>query len=228
MQVPFMRAYAQLMVKTCHKRNAHAMGGMAAFIPSRKDEKINQIAFAKVREDKELEATSGFDGTWVAHPDLVAVAKEQFDKVLGSNPNQKSKLRDDIIANAESLLNVKIDGGKITETGLLNNIDVALQYIESWLRGTGAAAIHNLMEDAATAEISRAQIWQWINNQSKLDDGRTITLELYKSLKEKQQATLTTAGAGRYAQAGEILDRLVESKQFPEFLTTIAYEYLKD
>jgi len=228
MQVPFMRAYAQLMVKTCHKRSAHAMGGMAAFIPSRKDEKINEIAFAKVREDKELEATSGFDGTWVAHPDLVVVAREQFDKVLGSNPHQRSKQRDDVVANAEILLDVKIDGGKITQTGLLSNIDVALQYIESWLRGTGAAAIHNLMEDAATAEISRAQIWQWINREAKLDDGTPITLELYKALKEKQLAKLITPGKGRYAEAAEILDGLVESKHFPEFLTTAAYEYLKE
>lgn len=175
-----------------------------------------------------MEATSGFDGTWVAHPDLVAVAKEQFDKVLGANPNQKSRQRDDVVASAQKLLDVAIDGGKITEAGLLANIDVALQYIESWLRGTGAAAIHNLMEDAATAEISRAQLWQWINNQAKLDDGRLITFELYVELKEKQLAQLTKSNPGRYADAAKILDNLVESKQFPEFLTIPAYDYLND
>lgn len=226
MRVPFMRAYCRLLVKTCHKRGAHAMGGMAAFIPSRKDAAINEVAMSKVKEDKELEVTTGFDGTWVAHPDLVPVAKDVFDKTLGSNPNQKSKQLDDVVAGSE-ILAVKIDGGLITEKGLTNNVDVALQYIESWLRGTGAAAIHNLMEDAATAEISRAQLWQWIICGAKLDDGRPITKELYRQTRDAQLKILSTAPNNRYKEAAEILDRLVESETFAEFLTTDAYAYLK-
>ncbi|RTL38406.1 MAG: malate synthase A [Candidatus Melainabacteria bacterium] len=225
MRVPFMRAYCRLLVKTCHRHGAHAMGGMAAFIPSRKDAAINEVAMTKVKEDKELEAGTGFDGTWVAHPDLVPVAKEVFDKTLGSNPNQKSKQLDDVVAGTE-LLAVKIEGGQITEKGLVNNVDVALQYIESWLRGTGAAAIHNLMEDAATAEISRAQLWQWIICGAKLDDGRAVTKELYRQTRDSQLKILGTAPDNRYKEAAEILDRLVESENFEEFLTTDAYRYL--
>lgn len=226
MRVPFMRAYCRLLVKTCHKRGAHAMGGMAAFIPSRKDTAINEVAFNKVNEDKELEASTGFDGTWVAHPDLVSVAKTVFDKALGANPNQKFKQLDDVVAGKE-LLDVKIDGGKVTEIGLNNNVDVGLQYIESWLRGTGAAAIHNLMEDAATAEISRAQIWQWIVCGAVLEDGRPVTLDLYKQTRDEVLKTLSTAPNNRYKEAAAILDKLVESPTFIEFLTTDAYNYLK-
>jgi malate synthase len=226
MRVPFMRAYCRLLVKSCHRRGAHAMGGMAAFIPSRKDAAINEVAMSKVKDDKELEATTGFDGTWVAHPDLVVVAKDVFDKTLGSNPNQKSKQLDDVVKGSE-LLAVKIDGSAITEKGLVNNVDVALQYIESWLRGTGAAAIHNLMEDAATAEISRAQLWQWIICGAKLDDGRPITIELYRQTRDAQLKVLSAAPNNRYKEAAEILDRLVESENFAEFLTTDAYRYLK-
>jgi malate synthase len=226
MFVPFMRAYCDLLVKTCHRRGAHAMGGMAAFIPSRKDAKVNEIAFAKVREDKERETKSGFDGTWVAHPDLVAVAKEVFDKTLGDKPNQKSKLREDVVVKASQLLDTNVEGGKITEAGLRLNVDVSLQYIESWLKGVGAAAIHNLMEDAATAEISRAQIWQWIKNGAKLDDGRLINRALYDTIKKDEVARMTESGKGRYPEAGAILDSLIHSDEFVEFLTVPAYSYL--
>lgn len=228
MKVPFMRAYCQLLVKTCHKRGAHAIGGMAAFIPSRKDAQINETAFTKVKEDKDLEASTGFDGTWVAHPDLVAVARERFDSVLGNSPNQKQKMPEITSVPAAALLATRIEGGKITEAGLRNNINVALQYIDSWLRGVGAAAIFNLMEDAATAEIARAQIWQWIKNDAKLDDGRAITLSLYESIKEKELADLTAQGEGRFKEAARILDSLVHSPSFVEFLTVPAYDSLED
>lgn len=227
MNVPFMSAYCKLMVKTCHSRGAHAMGGMAAFIPSRKDMEINKVAIAKVREDKEREAHLGFDGTWVAHPDLVPVAKEVFDSVLGKNPNQKDKPVETSSTNAAELLNTKIPGAEITDAGVNNDIDVALQYIESWLRGVGAAAIYNLMEDAATAEISRAQLWQWIHNKARLSTGEVITLADYKSRRDKILAKLTAAAPGRFNEAKEILDGLVENKTFVEFLTIPAYRYLK-
>jgi malate synthase len=228
MRVPFMRSYCRLLVHTCHRRGAHAMGGMAAFIPSRKDPAINEVALTKVREDKDLEVATGFDGTWVAHPDLVLVAKEVFDKSFGSQPNQKTKPLENVNVTAADLLNVHVDGGKITEAGVTLNIDVALQYIESWLRGNGAAAIHNLMEDAATAEISRAQLWQWIKNQAKLDDGRTITRDLYSSIADKKVDELTGQNQGRFADARRILNSLVNSDSFMEFLTIPAYEYLSD
>lgn len=226
MNVPFMRAYCDLLVKTCHRRKAHAMGGMAAFIPSRRDKELNERALAKVHEDKQRETGQGFDGTWVAHPDLVAVAKEEFDKVLAEKPNQKQVMRSDVSVSARQLLDANIDAAKISEAGLLNNISVALQYLDNWLRGIGAAAIYNLMEDAATAEISRAQIWLWINRAAKLDDGRTVTKELYSSLKEQELKSLKQAAAGRLDQAAEILDKLVLNEQFIEFLTLPAYDYL--
>jgi malate synthase len=176
MTVPFMRAYTELLVKTCHRRGAHAIGGMAAFIPSRKDAEVNRVALEKVREDKVRESGDGFDGTWVAHPDLVPHVKEIFDGILKDKPHQKDRLREDVNVAAADLLNFTISGAKITEAGLRLNINVGLLYIESWLQGTGAAALYNLMEDAATAEISRAQIWQWINHPTAaLDDGRKIT-----------------------------------------------------
>ncbi len=228
MRVPFMRAYCKLLVKTCHKRGAHAMGGMAAFIPSRKDPKINEVALSRVTDDKELEVETGFDGTWVAHPDLVPVAKTVFDKAFGSKPNQKDKQLDDVSVTGKELLAVAIDGGKITEAGVSNNVNVALQYIESWLRGVGAAAIHNLMEDAATAEISRAQLWQWIKTGAKLDDGRVMTKEIYQKTRDKELAELTAGGAGRYKDAAEVLNTLVESDEFIDFLTIKAYDYLEN
>ncbi|MDZ4835677.1 MAG: malate synthase A [Candidatus Melainabacteria bacterium] len=228
MRVPFMRAYCKLLVKTCHRRGAHAMGGMAAFIPSRKDPKINEVALAKVTEDKELEVETGFDGTWVAHPDLVPVAKKVFDQAFGTKPNQKEKQLADVKVAGKELLDVAIAGGKITAVGIANNINVALQYIESWLRGVGAAAIHNLMEDAATAEISRAQLWQWIKTEAKLDDGRPVTKELYREFRDKELKDLTAGGAGRYKEAAEVLNYLVESDEFIDFLTVKAYDYLEN
>lgn len=227
MAVPFMKAYCNLLVQTCHKRGAHAMGGMAAFIPSRKDVEITERALAKVREDKERETSQGFDGTWVAHPDLVPVAKELFDKALGQKPNQKHVLREDVKTSAAELINTKIEGGEITEAGVRLNVNVALQYIESWLRGVGAAAIHNLMEDAATAEISRAQLWQWIHNNAKLQDGRVLTPEMYETIRKEELSQLSGKGSGRWVEAAEILDSLINSKQFTEFLTIPAYAYLK-
>jgi malate synthase len=226
MAVPFMSAYAKLLVATCHKRGAHAIGGMAAFIPSRKDSKINEIAFAKVREDKNREASLGFDGTWVAHPDLVPVAKAVFDETLGTNPNQVHILHNDLKVAAAELLDTTIAGGKITKAGVAANIDVALQYIESWLSGVGAAAIHNLMEDAATAEISRAQIWQYIRSSAKTDEGETITAELYKELRDAAMQELTKVDGRRFVDAAEILDQIILTDQFIDFLTIPAYSYI--
>lgn len=232
MGVPFMEAYAQLLVKTCHKRNVHAMGGMSAFIPS-KDETINKTAFEKVRQDKVREVLHGFDGTWVAHPRLVEIAKTEFDKVLENTSHQKSIMRHDVNVSARDLLQVNSAGHKITEQGVRTNINVALLYIESWLRGVGAAAIHNLMEDAATAEISRAQLWQWLNHDNvKLDDGRAFNLDLYLKLYDEELNALLTQfrNEGRdltyLHRAEELLDKLVLSDDFEDFLTTLAYRYL--
>lgn len=227
MAVPFMRAYAQLLVKTCHKRGAHAIGGMAAFIPSRKDAEINALAFAKVTEDKTREAGDGFDGTWVAHPDLVPIARAVFDDALGDRMNQKHNLRADFETTADQLLNTKIEGAKVTLQGVISNIDVGLQYIESWLRGIGAAGIHNLMEDAATAEISRAQLWQWLSSGTKLDNGEIITEKMYRELKKELLEKLAVTPGNRFADAEAILDDLVLSKEFAEFLTIPAYQFLK-
>jgi malate synthase len=231
MTVPFMRAYTGLLVQTCHKRGAHAIGGMAAFIPSRKDPHVNETALAKVREDKQRESGDGFDGTWVAHPDLVPIAKEVFDGVLKENPHQKDKLREEVHVTAKDLLSIRIDGGHVTEAGLRLNIDVSLQYLYSWLRGSGAVGIYNLMEDTATAEISRAQIWQWLHHPSvAVLDGRQVTLELYRAFlaDEAEKAhNLTGEPADRTMEtARAIFDRLVTHPDFIEFLTTVAYEYL--
>ena len=183
MTSPFMRAYTELLVKTCHQRGAHAIGGMAAFIPSRKDPIVNENALRKVREDKLRESGDGFDGTWVAHPDLVPAAKEIFDEVLGDKVHQKERMREDVNVAASQLIDFTIPGGQITEAGLRLNLNVALQYVEAWLRGTGAVAIYNLMEDAATAEISRSQIWQWIRSpKGVLEDGRKVTLDMFRTL----------------------------------------------
>src|SRR4029079_19382140 len=183
MAVPFMRAYCELLVKTCHRRNAHAMGGMAAFIPSRRDAEVNAVALEKVREDKDREASQGFDGTWVAHPDLVPVAMASFYRVLADRPNQIDRQRDDVEISAADLLDVAATPGGITEAGLRNNVSVGIQYLAAWLQGAGAVAINNLMEDAATAEISRSQIWQWLRHDRVTDDDvRRITEDEIASL----------------------------------------------
>jgi malate synthase len=226
MTAPFMRAYTELLVQTCHRRGAHAIGGMAAFIPSRRDAAVNERALAAVREDKRREAGDGFDGTWVAHPDLVPVAQEAFDAVLGSRPNQKERRRDDVQADARSLLDFRVPGGKITEAGVRNDISVAVQYVESWLRGTGAVALFNLMEDAATAEIARGQLWQWRRNGATLDDGRPLTAERYRRLRDDELAKLRRFEGDRIDDARGLIDRLVLADDFTEFLTVPAYELI--
>lgn len=232
MSVPFMRAYAKLLVQTCHKRKAHAMGGMSAFIPSRKDEHINKLAFEKVTADKELEASTGFDGTWVAHPDLVPVALSPFNRILGENPNQKHVLLENEIITAAQLSDFTVPDGCITEAGIRMNIQIGILYIESWLRGVGAAAIHNLMEDAATAEISRAQLWQWIHHGAKTYYGVTIDISMYKFLladeiqKIKEIVGESNYLNGKFQEAISLFDKLVTQKNFDLFLTTEAYNTL--
>ncbi len=226
MTVPFMRAYTELLVKTCHRRGAHAIGGMAAFIPSRRDKEVNDVALAKVRDDKERESGDGFDGTWVAHPDLVPIAKDVFDRVLGDRPNQKERRREDVQVSTAQIADIRVPGGTITEAGVRNNISVALQYLNAWLQGTAAVAIFNLMEDAATAEISRAQLWQWLHHGAKLDDGRPVTGELYTQIRDEELEKLGGAAQGRYRDAAQLLDQLVRDQQFTEFLTLPAYAIL--
>jgi len=227
MTVPFMRAYTERLVHTCHRRGAHAMGGMAPFIPSRKNPEINTAALAKVRDDKLREVNDGFDGTWVAHPDLVPTAKEVFDAALGARPNQKDRLRDDVRVTDAQLVDLRVDGGKVTEAGVRNNVSVALQYVSAWLGGNGAVAIFNLMEDAATAEISRAQLWFWVHHGGKLDDGRPVTAALYRALRDDEASKLADLPAAAHLrQAIAILDELVESDDFAEFLTLPAYRLL--
>ncbi len=220
MSVPFMRAYAERLVQVCHRRGAHAIGGMAAFIPSRKDAEVNARAFARVREDKQRESAQGFDGTWVAHPDLVPVACAVFDDVLGSRPNQKERSRDDVHTTAEQLLDASVAGGQVTAEGIRMNVEVALLYIEAWLRGSGAVAIHNLMEDAATAEISRTQLWQWIRHGAAIAGGGTMTGEYYRAVREVELARATTGAeaSARFPEAAALLDTLVLG-EFEEFFT---------
>ena len=233
MTVPFMRAYSELLVKTCHKRGAHAMGGMAAFIPSRRDEEVNRIAFTKVREDKLREANDGCDGTWVAHPDLVPLATEIFDEVLGDRPNQIDRQRDDVAVTAGDLVDYTIDDGRITEAGVRQNVDVAIQYIAAWLRGTGAAAIYNLMEDAATAEISRSQIWQWVTSGASTVEGDAITPEyVHKIVDEETDRLRAEFGheiydSGRFEEARGLFEQVALATRFPNFLTEPAYEILE-
>ena len=226
MTAPFMRAYTELLVKTCHRRGAHAIGGMAAFIPSRRDPEVNARALAAVREDKRREAGDGFDGTWVAHPDLVPVAQESFDAVLGSRPNQKDRQRDDVAADAGRLLDFRVPGGRITEAGVRNDASVAIQYVESWLRGTGAVALFDLMEDAATAEIARGQLWQWRRHGATLDDGRQMTAALYQQLRADELGKLRRFEGDRFDDARALIDRLVLSDELADFLTLPAYELL--
>ena len=222
MTIPSMRAYTELLVQTCHKRGAHAMGGMAPFIPTRKNPEVNEKALAQTRADKEREATDGFDGSWVAHPDLVPVAKEVFDRKLPGKANQKERLREEVRVTAAQLQDTQVAGGKITEAGVRNDVSVALQYISAWLGGNGAVAIFNLMEDAATAEISRAQLWQWITNKAKLDDGRAIDKALYEKVRDEELAKLP----GTDPRAVKLLDQLALG-DFLDFLTLPAYALLE-
>jgi len=230
MTTHFMRSYSLLTIKTCHRRNAHAIGGMAAQIPIKSDPKANEEALARVRADKHREATDGHDGTWVAHPGLVPIALEEFDAVM-KGPNQIDRKREDVNVTAADLL--EVPAGTITEAGLRNNISVSLQYLDSWLRGSGCVPINNLMEDAATTEISRAQIWQWIHHpKGILDDGRKVTIDLFRQwMQEELDKIKATVGEKVYAQrrytsAAEILDQIITSDQFVEFLTLPAYQYL--
>ncbi|MBA2720240.1 MAG: malate synthase A, partial [Chloroflexi bacterium] len=221
MTTPFMRAYTELLVRTCHRRGAHAIGGMAAFIPSRRDPVANEAAMTKVRDDKERESRDGFDGTWVAHPDLVPLATEIFDGVLGDRPHQKERARDEVHTTAAELLDFAVPGGRVTEAGVRMNVSVALQYLDAWLAGNGAAAINNLMEDAATAEISRSQLWQWRVGGAVMEDGRSVTGGLYTAIRDTELAALGGAdgGSGHLAEAAELLDGLVLDDTFTEFLT---------
>jgi malate synthase len=235
MTVPFMRAYSELLVKTCHGRRAHAMGGMAAFVPSRRTPEINEKAFAGVRADKEREAGQGFDGTWVAHPDLVPVAMAEFDRVLADRANQVDRRRDDIDVGAGELLDVTTTGAEVTEAGLRNDVNVGIQYISSWLRGNGAAAINHLMEDAATAEIARSQVWQWVRHGAELEDGRTVTPELVRQIEgEELERIRADVGdeffysQGRPDESRELFEDVALSERFVDFLTLVAYERLND
>jgi len=232
MTAPFMRAYTELLVRTCHKRGAHAIGGMAAFIPSRKDAEANKVAVRKVREDKSREAGDGFDGSWVAHPDLVPVCREIFDEVLGERPNQRERLRDDVSVSAADLLDVKSTPGEITEAGLRNNVSVGLQYLSAWLRGNGAVGIFGLMEDAATAEISRSQVWQWLNLGVEIGDGQTVTPDLVERVIAEELTKIREAVGdevyeqGRMDDATEIYRSIALADEFADFLTLPAYERL--
>jgi malate synthase len=233
MTVPFMRAYTELLAATCHRREAHAMGGMAALIPSRKgDQEANEKALDGVLKDKEREVSQGYDGTWVAHPDLVPVAREVFEKGLDGKPNQVSRKRDDVQVSAAELLDLGATPGQITENGLRTDVNVGFQYISFWLTGRGAAAINSLMEDAATAEISRSQIWQWIHHGVELDDGRTVTADLVRQVLDEETARIREQVGDEVWQGGrpddtrEIFESVALSPELLEFLTIPAYEYL--
>lgn len=229
MTTHFMHSYSLLLIKTCHKRGIHAMGGMAAQIPIKDDPEANSVAMEKVRADKEREAGDGHDGTWVAHPGLVPVAKEIFDRLMPT-PNQIHRLRDDIQITAKDLL--KMPEGQITEQGLRTNIDVGIQYLEAWLRGIGCVPIYNLMEDAATSEISRSQVWQWIHHGALLSDGRKVTGTLYRNLVPEELTKIKSLVGrdrfenGQFELASSIFEELITNKQFTDFLTTVAYKYL--
>jgi len=216
-------------VRTCHRRGAHAIGGMAAFIPSRRDPEVNAKALTKVREDKTRESGDGFDGSWVAHPDLVPVCREIFDGVLGDRPNQLDKLREDVSVTAADLLAIAKTPGEITEAGLRNNVSVGLQYLAAWLGGDGAVGIFNLMEDAATAEIARSQVWQWVRNDIELAEGARVTRELVEQIITEELAKIRQQlGAAfdkaRYEQADALFKEVALADDYPEFLTVPAYE----
>lgn len=231
MTVPFLRAYTDLLVQTCHKRGAHAMGGMSAFIPNRKEPEITERALKKVREDKEREVKDGFDGTWVAHPDLVSVAHDIFAEFLKGKPNQKDRLREDVHVKAADLIDFTFKEGAITEEGLRHNLSIAMQYLCGWLSGTGAVALFNLMEDAATAEISRAQVWQWMRNRERQNDEVEISpVWVEKLMEEEYQKILTRYGDAYdetiYKQVHQLMEDLIFEHQFIDFLTLPAYKNL--
>jgi malate synthase len=232
MNAPMMKAYSDLLVRSCHRRGAFAIGGMAAFIPSRRDPEVNKRAFAKVREDKNREAEAGFDGSWVAHPDLVPVCQEIFDRVLGERPNQVEVLREDVDVSAAELLAVDQTPGERTEAGLRGNVRIGIQYLQSWLAGNGAAGINNLMEDAATAEISRSQVWQWIYNGATLDTGDTVTHDLVERVvAEEYDALRDEVGddafsAGHWEVARDLFVDSALAEEYPDFLTLPAYAAL--
>jgi malate synthase len=234
MTAPFMRAYTELLVSTCHRRGAFAMGGMAAFIPSRRDAEVNARALAQVRADKEREAGDGFDGSWVAHPDLVPVCREVFDAALGDRPNQLDRRRDDVHVGAEDLLAVRSVSGAVTERGLRTNVEVALRYVEAWLGGNGAVAIHNLMEDAATAEICRSQIWQWVHTGTLLDTGKPVTRELVLGVLDEEYAAIRAEvgdeafAAGRFDAARRLFTEVALADDYTDFLTLPAYALVED
>ncbi len=232
MTVPFMHAYTELLAATCHRRGAHAMGGMAALIPSRRDEEANEKALESVRADKQREVDQGYDGTWVAHPDLVPVAREVFEQGLNGAANQIERQRDDVHVEASQLLDLASTPGEITEAGLRTDVNVGFQYISFWLGGRAAAAINSMMEDAATAEISRSQIWQWVHHACHLSDGRTVTPELVRQILDEETARIResvgeeTWAQGHPEQTRAILESVSLSRELPEFLTLVAYEYL--
>ncbi|TMI87776.1 MAG: malate synthase A [Bacillati bacterium ANGP1] len=232
MTVPFMRAYTELLVKTCHRRGAYAIGGMAAFIPSRRDPEVNRVALEKVHDDKIREVTDGFDGTWVAHPDLVREAMASFNSVLEDRPHQLGRRREEVRTSARDLLDVRIPGGTVTEAGLRANISVGIQYVESWLRGTGAAALYNLMEDAATAEIARSQVWQWVRHAVRLSGGAPVTADLVRRLELEELARIRreigadTFDRGRFEEARGLFEEVALSDTFVEFLTIPAYRHI--
>ncbi|MBN8425447.1 malate synthase A [Microbacterium esteraromaticum] len=222
MTVPFMRAYTDLLVQTCHKRGAHAIGGMSAFIPNRRDPEMTQQALQKVAADKRREAGDGFDGTWVAHPDLIPAARAEFDAVLGDRPHQVDRQRDDVNVTAAQLLDLRI-GRPITARGVYDNVSVGIRYIEAWLRGLGAVAIDGLMEDAATAEISRSQVWQWIQQDRTTEDGTPITAAYVEDIIADVLATVPRGDEDRYDDAAEIFREVALQETFPAFLTLPAY-----
>ncbi|MGV9254918.1 malate synthase A [Streptomyces sp. NPDC003697] len=233
MTAPFMRAYTELLVRTCHRRGAHAIGGMAAFIPSRRDPEVNRVAFEKVRADKDREAADGFDGSWVAHPDLVPIAMESFDRVLGDRPHQKDRLREDVDVKAADLIAIDSLDARPTHAGLVNAVQVGIRYIEAWLRGLGAVAIFDLMEDAATAEISRSQIWQWINAGVVLDTGEKVTAGLARRVADRELDAIRAElgeeafAGGRWQQAHDLLLKVSLDEDYADFLTLPAYELLE-
>ncbi|MEV7636219.1 malate synthase A [Pseudarthrobacter enclensis] len=223
MTAPFMRSYTEQLVRACHRRGAMAIGGMAAAVPNRKDPEANANALEKVRADKTREANDGFDGSWVAHPDLVPICRDVFDSVLGERPNQLAKLREDVTPDDRALIDVASLHGTITEQGIRNNIEVGIRYIESWLRGNGAVAIHNLMEDAATAEISRSQLWQWIYARAITDHGEIVSHEWVEDLLDEEFARLERFDGDRFEDARDIFEEVTLARDFPSFLTLPAY-----